>query len=183
MVTARRSEALCADPDIDAIQVPHWWRLIGAMNDADKASLKRLSLAFIRRFAFIPIDLPAKDTYVAIIERELALADPAVGARLDKLANCLVELFPDRGSGLGSIGLPLGPGIPLAMIRHGISEAVSWPSRSGEQIVQSAIDLYLIPQFQGRPDKHSDLLSVLSPYVTDAESLASVLSVWTGLQT
>jgi MoxR-like ATPase len=171
------------EEDIDAIQVPHWWRLIGAMNDADKASLKRLSLAFIRRFAFVPIDLPDKNTYAAIIERELALADPPVRARLNNLATCLTELFPDRSAGLGSIGLPLGPGIPLAMIRHGISEAASWPSRSGEQIVRSAIDSYLIPQFQGRPDKHFDILSVLSPYVSDAESLASVLSVWTGLQT
>lgn len=171
------------EEDIDAIQVPHWWRLIGAMNDADKASLKRLSLAFIRRFAFVPIDLPEKDTYVAIIERELALAEPSARARLDDLATCLIELFPDRSTGLGSIGLPLGPGIPLAMIRHGISEAVSWPSRSGEEIVRSAIDSYLIPQFQGRPDKHSDILSVLSPYVSEPESLASVLGVWTGVQT
>ena len=171
------------EEDIDAIQVPHWWRLIGAMNDADKASLKRLSLAFIRRFAFVPIDLPEKDTYVAIIERELALAEPSARARLNDLAACLLDLFPDRNAGLGSIGLPLGPGIPLAMIRHGVSEAVSWPSRSGDAIVRSAIDSYLIPQFQGRPDKHSDILSVLSPYVSDAESLASVLGVWTGVQT
>ena len=178
-----QASAGLVEEDIDAIQVPRWWRLIGAMNDADKASLKRLSLAFIRRFAFVPIDLPEKDTYVAIIERELALAEPSARARLDDLATCLIELFPDRSTGLGSIGLPLGPGIPLAMIRHGISEAVSWPSRSGEDIVRSAIDSYLIPQFQGRPDKHSDILSVLSPYVSEAESLASVLGVWTGVQT
>ena len=118
------------EEDIDAIQVPHWWRLIGAMNDADKASLKRLSLVFIRRFAFVPIDLPEKDTYAAIIEHELALAEPSARARLNDLAACLQDLFPDRSAGLGSIGLPFGPGIPLAMIRHGASEAMSWPSRS-----------------------------------------------------
>jgi 5-methylcytosine-specific restriction enzyme B len=32
------------EEDIDAIQVPSWWRLIGAMNDADKASLRRAAL-------------------------------------------------------------------------------------------------------------------------------------------
>lgn len=175
--------AALVEEDIDVIQVPHWWRLIGAMNDADKASLKRLSLAFIRRFAFVPIDLPDKDTYGAIIESELALAEPSVRARLVDLETCLIKLFPDQNTGLGSIGLPLGPGIPLSMIRHGISEAVSWPSRSGQEIVRSAIDSYLIPQFQGRPDKHSDILSVLSPYISDEESLASVLGVWTGVQT
>lgn len=178
-----QASAGVVEEDIDAIQVPHWWRLIGAMNDVDKASLKRLSLAFIRRFAFVPIDLPEKDIYVAIIERELEISEPSIRARLGVLSNCLIELFADRNAGLGSIGLQLGPGIPLAMIRHGISEAVSWPSRSEEQIVRSAIDSYLIPQFQGRPDKHSDILSVLSPYVSDAESLASVLGVWTGVQT
>lgn len=171
------------EADIDAIQVPQWWRLIGAMNDADKASLKRLSLAFIRRFAFIPIDLPEAETYVAILKRELDLADGPIRARLAELEACLLALFPDRAAGLGSIGLPLGPGIPLAMIRHAVSEAVSWPSRTGAEIVTSAIESYLIPQFQGRPDKHSEILSVLSEHVADPDGLASVLGVWTGVPT
>ncbi|WP_199555307.1 AAA family ATPase [Sandaracinobacteroides hominis] len=171
------------EADIDAIQVPHWWRLIGAMNDADKASLKRLSLAFIRRFAFIPIDLPEFNTYVAILKRELELADEPIRARLTELETCLLALFPDRTAGLGSIGLPLGPGIPLTMIRHGVSEAVSWPHRTGGEIVRSAIESYLIPQFQGRPDKHSEILSVLSEHVADSDGLASVLGVWTGVST
>lgn len=171
------------EEDIDAIQVPHWWRLIGAMNDADKASLKRLSLAFIRRFAFVPIDLPEKDVYIAILERELLLADAPIRARLAELEACLFELFSDKRAGLGAIGLPLGPGIPLAMIRHAVSEAVSWPSRTGDEIVQSAVESYLIPQFQGRPDKHSEILSILSDYVSDPDGLASVLSVWTGVPT
>ncbi len=170
------------EDDIDAIQVPTWWRLVGAMNDADKASLKRLSLAFIRRFAFIPIDLPDRDTYVSILTAELAHATPEVRSRLAALEACLIELFSDRTSGLGSIGLPLGPSIPLAMIRHGISEAVSWPTRTDEQIVRSAIESYLIPQFQGRPDKHSEILSELAPHVADADGLAAVLGVWTGVQ-
>lgn len=171
------------EEDIDAIQVPEWWRLIGAMNDADKASLKRLSLAFIRRFAFIPIDLPEKEIYVSILKAELNRADQPVRERLAELEACLIELFPDRTAGLGSIGLPLGPGIPLAMIRHGVSEAISWPSRSGPEITVSAIESYLIPQFQGRPDKHSDIMSVLSSYVTDADSFEAVLGVWTGITT
>jgi len=171
------------EEDIDAIQVPDWWRLIGAMNDADKASLKRLSLAFIRRFAFVPIDLPEKDIYISILQAELDRADPDVRPRLADLETCLIELFPDRGAGLGSIGLPLGPGIPLAMIRHGFSEAASWPSRSGQDITTSAIESYLVPQFQGRPDKHADILALLSSYVSDADSLATLLGVWTGVST
>ena len=51
--------ASAPDPDIDVIHMPSWWRLIGSMNDADKASLKRLSLAFVRRFAFVPVGCQA----------------------------------------------------------------------------------------------------------------------------
>lgn len=171
------------EEDIDAIQVPRWWRLIGAMNDADKASLKRLSLAFIRRFAFVPIDLPERDVYIAILERELSFADQAIRVRLSELEACLNDLFPDKSAGLGSIGLPMGPGIPLAMIRHSVSEATSWPSRTGQEIVRSAIESYLIPQFQGRPDKHSEILAMLSDHVADSDGLAAVLSVWTGVPT
>jgi MoxR-like ATPase len=171
------------EEDIDAIQVPQWWRLIGAMNDADKASLKRLSLAFIRRFAFVPIDLPPSPTYVAILTAEFDRAEPEIRARLTELENCVLGLFTDPTTGLGAIGLPLGPGIPLAMIRHGISEATSWPARTGEEIVRSAIESYLVPQFQGRPDKHADILSELSAFVPDTAGLGSVLSVWTGVPT
>lgn len=171
------------EEDIDAIQVPQWWRLIGAMNNADKASLKRLSLAFIRRFAFVPIDLPESDVYLAILEREFGLADPTIRSRLTELENCLRDLFVDKETGLGAIGLPLGPGIPLAMIRHAVSEAQSWPTRTGEEIVRSAIESYLVPQFQGRPDKHSEILSLLAEHVADSDSLELVLSVWTGVPT
>jgi 5-methylcytosine-specific restriction enzyme B len=178
-----QASAGVVEEDIDAIQVPQWWRLIGAMNDADKASLKRLSLAFIRRFAFVPIDLPERDVYLAILEREIGRADPAIRLRLAELETCLRELFVDKEAGLGAIGLPLGPGIPLAMIRHAVSEAHSWPTRTGEEIVRSAIESYLVPQFQGRPDKHSEILSLLSEHVADSDGLASVLSVWTGVPT
>lgn len=169
------------EEDIDAILVPQWWRLIGAMNDADKASLKRLSLAFIRRFAFVPIDLPPKDIYDAILQREFDKQAPEIQALLVDLQTCLASLFPDQSQGLGAIGLPLGPGIPLAMIRHAASEAGVWSERTGPQIVQSAIESYLVPQFQGRPDKHSDILAVLSDFVPDPSSLAAVLGVWTGV--
>ncbi len=178
-----QAQAGLVEEDIDAIPVPPWWRLIGAMNDADKASLKRLSLAFIRRFAFVPIDLPGPEAYVSILRRELDRVDQAARPRLIELETCVIDLFSDRTTGLGSVGLPLGPGIPLAMIRHGASEAISWPSRSAGEIVLSAIESYLIPQFQGRPDKHSDILTTLSPYVDAAEGLAIVLGVWTGVPT
>jgi hypothetical protein len=171
------------EDDIDAILVPQWWRLIGAMNDADKASLKRLSLAFIRRFAFVPIDLPTKEIYQEILQREFEKHGTQIQTALSDLQNCLASLFPDQSQGLGAIGLPLGPGIPLAMIRHAASESGVWSERTGPEIVQSVIESYLVPQFQGRPDKHADILAVLSDFVPDPSSLAAVLGVWTGVPT
>ncbi len=61
------------DPgDAEVIAVPDWWRMIGAMNDADKASLKRLSFAFMRRFAFVPVPLPSPEAYEALIQSAAA---------------------------------------------------------------------------------------------------------------
>jgi MoxR-like ATPase len=59
------------EADIDVIPLPRWWRLIGAMNDADKASLKRLSLAFVRRFAFIPVGIPPRQEYEKLLSHRL----------------------------------------------------------------------------------------------------------------
>lgn len=39
--------------------VPEDWRIIGTMNTYDKASLYEMSYAFMRRFAFIPVTIPA----------------------------------------------------------------------------------------------------------------------------
>jgi AAA domain (dynein-related subfamily) len=54
------------EPREHTIAIPHWWRMIGSMNDADRASLKRFSLAFARRFAMVPLDLPDPVTYTNV---------------------------------------------------------------------------------------------------------------------
>ena len=169
------------EEDITAIAVPEWWRIIGAMNDADKASLKRLSLAFVRRFAFVPLDIPNAYHYGNVIDRLFGNLDPALAKRLNDLQTCVRALFVDRTTGLGGIGLPMGPGIPLAMIRHGVAEAEISSSRSVADVVRSCIDLYLIPQFQGRPDKHADITALLAPYYDDSDGFERHLGVWTGV--
>ncbi len=42
------------------------WRIIGTMNVYDKSSLFQLSFAFMRRFAFIDVDLPDDQSYGAL---------------------------------------------------------------------------------------------------------------------
>lgn len=171
--------AIVEDENADVIVVPEWWRIIGAMNDADKASLKRLSMAFVRRFAFIPIDLPAPAAYEAMIR------DAGNPSHFDgKLVDVLVQLFVKEDDGLAAIGLPLGPAFPFSILRHAESELRLDPTRSLETVLSSALELYVVPQFQGRHDLHeaaTDLFSSLLP--SHAENLSRHLAVWTGYVT
>lgn len=169
--------AIIEDEDADVIVVPEWWRIIGAMNDADKASLKRLSMAFVRRFAFVPIDLPSPTVYEAMIRE----AGDQSAFDAGELADVLVQLFVEKDDGLAAIGLPLGPAFPFSIIQHVESEWRLDPSRSLETVLSSAIELYVVPQFQGRHDLHevaTDLFSSLLP--SHAEGLSRHLAVWTG---
>lgn len=168
------------DDDTDTIPVPNWWRMLGAMNDADKASLKRLSFAFIRRFAFVPVPLPARSAYEAVLRRE---AESLPSERsLGPICDALIPLFADTGSGFASIGIPLGPAIPLAMVRHARSEFAMDPTRSTAQVLRSVFELYLAPQLQGRADLHDGVLGLLQSVLGDgADDFARVLGVWTGV--
>ena len=175
--------AVVEDEDADVIVVPTWWRIIGSMNDADKASLKRLSMAFVRRFAFIPIDLPAPDVYEGMIRAAVDRTNAAKTSVGDMpgLTKVLIELFSTRNSGLGGIGLPLGPAFPLSIIRHAESEWRLDSARSFEAVLASALELYVMPQFQGRPDLHEmadDLFRPLLP--TLYQEFDRHLAVWTG---
>lgn len=169
--------AIIEDQDADVVMVPDWWRIIGAMNDADKASLKRLSMAFVRRFAFVPIDLPDPATY----EQMIRSACEAVGFDAGQLAEVLVSLFAKTSDGLASVGLPLGPAFPFSIIRHAESEVRLDASRSLETILASALELYVIPQFQGRSDLHESTATLFAGLLpAQGEALARHLAVWTG---
>ncbi len=169
------------DLAIETIRLPLWWRLIGSMNDADKASLKRLSYAFVRRFAFIPINIPPADIYNQLLEAGAGSgADGLAATRPDYLA-ALKTLFADP-TGLASIDMAMGYAIPEAMMRQARSEIVLDPSRTTPSLLLSSLDLYVAPQFQGRADKHEQLLTLASKHLTaeDVKEFARRLAVWTG---
>ncbi len=175
--------AVVEDEDADVIVVPAWWRIVGSMNDADKASLKRLSMAFVRRFAFIPIDLPEPAVYDALIRVAVDKTDASKTGFGDMpgLTKVLIELFSNTDGGIGGIGLPLGPAFPLSIVRHADSEWRLDTGRSFEAVLASALELYVMPQFQGRPDLHekaSDLFRPLLP--TRHDEFDRHLAVWTG---
>ncbi len=175
--------AVVEDEDADVIVVPTWWRLVGSMNDADKASLKRMSMAFVRRFAFIPIDLPAAPIYEGMIQAAIAKTEAAKAGIGDMagLLKVLTGLFARADQGLGKLGLPLGPAFPFAMIRHADSEWRLAPGRAFETVLASALELYVMPQLQGRPDLHDAAVQLFSQHLTaHADEFARHLAVWTG---
>ncbi len=175
--------AVVEDEDADVVVVPSWWRIVGSMNDADKASLKRLSMAFVRRFAFIPVDLPQAATYEALIRSAAAATDAAKSTTGDVtgLTTILISLFGRTDGGLGGVGLPLGPAFPLAVITHADSEWRLDPTRDLQAVLASALELYVLPQLQGRPDLHEAALDLLGPLLPSRRSeFARHLAVWTG---
>jgi MoxR-like ATPase len=173
-----RAEA--PDPDVHEIVVPAAWRIIGTMNDADKASLKRLSLAFIRRFAFVPLSVPARSDYEAIIDDSYTRYGSNDTLRI--LRNALVEIFADESGGLKSIGFAVGPAIPITMLKHAAAQVELAASQESEDLLEAVLGLYLAPQLQGRPELHTSVVSVVSAYLSPERlrSFEDTLAVWTG---
>lgn len=171
-----------ADEETEVIVVPEWWRIIGSMNDSDKASLKRLSMAFVRRFAFIPLDLPAPDVYEQIIRSSISSASHgSPSAEMTNLGDLLVKLFTKQTEGLGSIDFSLGAAFPLAIIGHASREWELEPARDFEAVVASALELYVMPQLQGRPDLHERAVSLFAPHLPNRiDDFSRHLAVWTG---
>ena len=174
------TESVAAEAGMDIIGVPHWWRLIGAMNDSDKASLNKMSLAFNRRFAFIPVDLPPPDLYREILKAKIGSLETRDSDGMADLLNLVFELFSDRSKGFGNLGFPLGPGIPLAILVQADSEWKMRADRPLAKVFQSGFEGFVASQFQGRSDLHEEIVALVEPHVDDRDELRRVLGIWTG---
>lgn len=172
-----------AEPGVEQIRMPSWWRLIGAMNDADKASLKRLSFAFVRRFAFVPLDLPLWGEYAALLTAAAGEGGGGLGATHPRFVQAVQSLFATK-DGLASIGMPMGFAIPQAMMRQARSEVALDAERSEAALLASTLELYVAPQFQGRADRHAELLDLLKKIEWFGDGprreFGRRLAVWTG---
>ena len=121
------------------------WRLIGTLNVSDKASLFRLSFAFLRRFAVIDVPLPAGDAYRSLFGRWFeALGREDVGPLVD-LAMAVV-----------SGPVPIGPAIGrdfAKFIVEGLAETASGEPTfaSDEEVALTATRLLVVPQYEGQP--------------------------------
>lgn len=159
------------------------WRLIGTMNTFDKASLFQMSFAFLRRVAVIEIAIPNEADYRTIMETGAAvLQGDDDNALRDTVLAILSAIFAvEVGSGLGPLGLRVGPAIPLDIIRF--VDRMRRFDQNPANLVLIGLESYLFPQFEGRHEQTGDIAaaiaSALGMQALPAESMAR-LRTFTG---
>lgn len=158
------------------------WRLIGTMNTFDKASLFQMSFAFSRRVAVIDIAIPGEVDYRAILEIAATLIDDSDSKFHDAIVDLLVAIFAvEDGTGLGALGLRVGPAIPLDIIRF--IDRMRRFEADPAILVLAALESYLFPQFEGRHEQTAEIATSLAASLglqaLPAESMAR-LRTFTG---
>ncbi|MDM7855805.1 AAA family ATPase [Cellulomonas alba] len=128
------------------------WRIIGTLNVSDKASLFRLSFAFLRRFAVIDVPLPAKADYRALFLQWFA-----------KLGRPDVAIFVDVAMAIVAGPVAIGPAIGrdfAQLIVEGLAETASGEPTfsSDEEAILTATRLLVVPQYEGQPLTASERL-------------------------
>lgn len=113
------------------------FRILATMNNYDKDSLYELSYAFMRRFAFIEVDIPNDEEYKSLIDKwndELLVKLPQEYIENIKL---LLKLNQYR---------KLGPAIYYDIIQY-LENRLKFESESN--ILEEVILSFIIPQFEG----------------------------------
>lgn len=132
-LSLQRSRNIDEPQDQNEYIIPNDWRLIGTINTFDKSSLYEMSYAFMRRFAFVQINVP-QNIDKEIIEKYLSLWDIQMEKHehenLSNLWN-LVNRYK-----------VMGPAI--------IEDIANFIIHGGDYV--SAIAAYVLPQFEGLYD-------------------------------
>lgn len=122
------------------------WRIIGTMNVYDKSYLFNMSFAFMRRFAFVDLDLPTPDQYGALVDGWLDQAGvtPAMG-RLS-LKDWLAALL--RQDSRLMLRRAIGPAIARDVVRYIGQRAGAQPTSPLDLLayLAEAFQLYVTPQ-------------------------------------
>jgi len=140
------------------------WRIIGTMNVYDKSSLFQMSFAFMRRFAFVDVNLPSEAVYHYLVDKWLEGQKILLAVKQGRDEGALVpeeQLGPlqqafrrllDRTNSLMK-RRALGPAITKDMIeyigdRYRIEER---PAADGVllKMMGEAFLLYVVPQLDG----------------------------------
>ena len=120
--------------------IPEDWRIIATMNTYDKTSLYEMSYAFMRRFAFIQVQVPYdRDINTALIQKYLSKWGlEAVEDICFNLADLWKQINEKR---------KIGPAIIEDMYKH------IYATRP-EYDYAGAITQYVFPQFEGLTDEN-----------------------------
>lgn len=136
------------------------WRLIGTLNVSDKASLFRLSFAFLRRFAVIDVPLPAADDYRQLYTRWF-----------DARGGGATEKFVDVAMAISTGPVPIGPAIGrdfAHLIVEGLTETASGATTFANEVeaILTATRLMVAPQYEGQPlNAGEKLLSIIDSVI------------------
>ncbi|MEZ3145605.1 AAA family ATPase [Halobaculum sp. MBLA0143] len=139
--------------------VPDDWRMIATMNSVDKASLFRMSYAFMRRLAFVSVPVPSAedidpDTVGEYLEcwninpeeydtSEVSLDDGKTFG--EKLREDLALIW--------TVGLKWGPEFGPGVIRDIVEHALAELQTSNSLGYDQALASHLLPQFEGQKDE------------------------------
>lgn len=123
------------------------WRILATMNVYDKSSLFAMSFAFMRRFAFVDVDLPDAAMYKSLIDRwageqNLDRQQQAIEEMLQNLRDLL-----NPGNPLSSRAL--GPAIIKDMIWYIGNRLQFEPGANPTGLLGEAFLLYVTPQLDG----------------------------------
>jgi len=124
------------------------WRIIGTMNVYDKASLFAMSYAFMRRFAFVDVAVPAAEPYKKLIQHFLEPAGLLTGE--SEVLNDLYSLFDqdDEDNHLMR-WRALGPAIAKDVVRYLRHRTAGGQQPLARGHLAEALLLYVVPQFDG----------------------------------
>lgn len=152
------------------------WRLIGTLNVSDKASLFRLSFAFLRRFAVIDIPIPAENQYHELFTRWF-----------EALGREDTSQLVDQSMAIVNGPVPIGPAIGrdfAQLIVEGLTETASGtPTFENErEAVLTAVRLLVAPQYEGQPvTSGTELLRVIDA-ILDTKDLPARTSLESALR-
>lgn len=133
--------------DYDYVMHPNW-RIIGTMNVYDKSSLFAMSFAFMRRFAFVDVDLPDRRTYRGLIRKwhtENGL--PQNVKRNQTLASVIFDLLKEDTPLMTRRAL--GPAISKDMIEYIGDRHAQDPPKDLIDLLAESFLLYAVPQLDG----------------------------------
>jgi energy-coupling factor transporter ATP-binding protein EcfA2 len=156
--------------------MPDDWRLIATINTDDKASLYRMSYAFMRRFAFIPVPVPDLDEranaeLVKMYEKhwDSDIDDlDVVGETESADIESTDQIYEDVATIWWAVQQkrPVGPALIQDILSH-----VEQQIRTDSNIAyEQAVSIYVFPQLEGLSEGDvNDILTQLDENIDDFE--------------